>query len=40
MDLADDGNYRESRWFTGWTRIFEMDQFCVPQNIAAITGQR
>jgi NAD+ synthase (glutamine-hydrolysing) len=38
--LANDGNYREMRWFTGWQRIYELDEHQVPQSIRAITGQR
>ena len=40
MDMADDGNYRESRYFTAWTRMFDLDDFCLPESIFAITGQR
>lgn len=40
MDLADDGNYRESRWFTVWSRVEELDDFCLPLNISAITNQK
>lgn len=29
--LADDGNYRESRWFTAWTRENETEAFAVPE---------
>lgn len=41
MYLADDGNYREGRWFTGWSRdnIEKMDKFILPDEIAAVTGQ-
>jgi NAD+ synthase (glutamine-hydrolysing) len=28
--LADDGNYREPRWFTAWTRSNETELFKVP----------
>lgn len=30
MDLADDGNYREPRWFRAWNRKRPMEQFCLP----------
>jgi len=41
MYLADDGNYREGRYFTGWSRdnIEVLDKFVLPDDIAAITGQ-
>ena len=39
MFLADDGNYRESRWFTAWTHHRHVEKFHVPQNIVAITAE-
>jgi len=38
MFLADDGNYRESRWFTGWSseKIHILDRFKLPQDIKNI----
>eukprot|EP01116_Phalansterium_solitarium_P025311 TRINITY_DN9616_c0_g1_i2.p1 TRINITY_DN9616_c0_g1~~TRINITY_DN9616_c0_g1_i2.p1 ORF type:complete len:723 (-),score=327.73 TRINITY_DN9616_c0_g1_i2:182-2350(-) len=38
--LADDGNYREPRWFTGWQRRYEVEDFYLPRMIAEVTGQR
>ena len=32
--LADDGNYRESRWFTAWTRANEVEEFTLPESCA------
>ncbi|XP_066154343.1 glutamine-dependent NAD(+) synthetase [Euwallacea fornicatus] len=38
--LADDGNYRESRWFTSWKKDKAIEDFYLPRMISAITGQR
>ena len=38
--LADDGNYRESRWFTPWVGGPQVIDFTLPPNIAKITGQK
>ncbi len=37
--LANDGNYREARWFTGWTKLREVEQHSLPRIIRNITGQ-
>eukprot|EP01118_Nematostelium_gracile_P018304 TRINITY_DN809_c0_g1_i1.p1 TRINITY_DN809_c0_g1~~TRINITY_DN809_c0_g1_i1.p1 ORF type:complete len:696 (+),score=93.52 TRINITY_DN809_c0_g1_i1:55-2142(+) len=37
--LADDGNYREPRWFTGWKRPFEVEDYWLPGVIRRLTGQ-
>ena len=39
MALANDGNYRERRWFTPWSRPRELDSLDVPAGITAVTGQ-
>ncbi len=39
MYLADDGNYRESRWFTAWTRHYDIDQYALPLAVRVVTGQ-
>ena len=39
MFLAMDGNYREMRWFTPWTKVRRVEQFCLPPLLAGITGQ-
>jgi len=39
IDMADDGNYREPRWFTGWKRKFELEDHYLPRIIQDITGQ-
>lgn len=36
--LANDGNYRESRWFTPWTRR-DLDTHTLPRAIRSLTGQ-
>ncbi|GAB5360407.1 hypothetical protein AAMO2058_000625300 [Amorphochlora amoebiformis] len=38
--LADDGNYREGRWFTPWSDPFKKEDHVLPLSIAKITGQR
>ena len=32
--LADDGNYREGRWFVAWTRVNETESFALPTSCA------
>eukprot|EP01112_Ceratiomyxa_fruticulosa_P017654 TRINITY_DN5544_c0_g2_i1.p1 TRINITY_DN5544_c0_g2~~TRINITY_DN5544_c0_g2_i1.p1 ORF type:complete len:705 (+),score=141.82 TRINITY_DN5544_c0_g2_i1:93-2207(+) len=39
MALAADGNYRENRWFTAWTRQFEFEEHYLPGIIVSITKQ-
>lgn len=38
MSLADDGNYREGRYFTAWTKT-DLEEFPLPKMIRNITGQ-
>ncbi len=38
--LANDGNYREMRYFTPWTRVDSTDDFTLPRIVADITGQQ
>jgi NAD+ synthase (glutamine-hydrolysing) len=38
ISLANDGNYREARWFTAWKRG-TVCQFTLPDKIQEITGQ-
>ncbi|XP_043225534.1 glutamine-dependent NAD(+) synthetase-like [Amphibalanus amphitrite] len=40
MTLCDTGNYRETRWFTAWTKHRETEPHHLPRMIAAITEQR
>lgn len=37
--LANDGNYREPRWFTSWKRRYEIEQYYLPRFIQDITKQ-
>ena len=37
--LADDGNYRENRWFTPWHDHTSLDTHHLPDFITAATGQ-
>jgi len=41
MWLADDGNYREDRWFTAWSKhkIPLLEEHILPDEITAITKQ-
>ncbi|ODN01891.1 putative glutamine-dependent NAD(+) synthetase [Orchesella cincta] len=40
MIMCDDANYRESRWFTGWTKKRHVEDHMLPEIIAAVAGQR
>ena len=40
MFLANDGNYREMRWFSPWTRKFKVQDHDLPPQISKITGQK
>jgi NAD+ synthase (glutamine-hydrolysing) len=37
--LANDGNYREPRWFTSWKKRFQTEPYYLPRMIREITGQ-
>ena len=39
MWLANDGNYRELRYFTPWQKHREYEQFFLPRIIRAVTDQ-
>lgn len=39
MWLANDGNYREARWFTAWTKTRQIEDHYLPRMIRNITGQ-
>lgn len=39
MAMADDGNYRESRWFTAWFKQYVIEDFILPKVIQDINGQ-
>ncbi|KAK3764033.1 hypothetical protein RRG08_011404 [Elysia crispata] len=38
--LCNEGNYREPRWFTAWTKLKETEEHFLPRMIQEITGQR
>ena len=46
--LANDGNYRETRWFTAWSQASpsgndcstQLDAFRLPPHVARLTGQQ
>lgn len=38
MDLANDGNYRETRWFTPWLRPTEYEEFHLPRMLQKLQG--
>ncbi|KAK9728677.1 NAD synthase [Popillia japonica] len=37
--MCDDGNYRETRWFTGWKKLRQIEDFHLPRMIAEVTRQ-
>lgn len=37
--MCDTGNYRESRWFTPWRKIREVEDFYLPRMIHTYIGQ-
>jgi len=39
LTMCDDGNYRETRWFTAWTRKQEIEDYSLPRMITDVTGQ-
>lgn len=38
--LANDGNYRETRWFTEWKHHQKTETYTLPRKIRGITGQK
>nr|CAH0100316.1 unnamed protein product [Daphnia galeata] len=40
LKLCDDGNYRESRWFTAWTKLYQTEDYILPEFIRELTGQK
>lgn len=40
MQMCDDGCYRETRWFSSWTKRLETEEFYLPRMIAKVTGQK
>ena len=39
MWMANDGNYRELRWFTPWVKHRSTEEYWLPSIVADITGQ-
>jgi NAD+ synthase (glutamine-hydrolysing) len=39
LKMCDDGNYRESRWFSGWRKIRQTEDHFLPRMISQFTGQ-
>jgi len=39
MFLANDGQYRESRWFFAWSKVRETEEFILPTVVRKVTGQ-
>ena len=39
MQMCEDGNYRESRWFSPWTKERTVEDYFLPRMISQITGQ-
>ena len=37
--LCDEDNYRETRWFTAWTKVRQTEDFYLPRFIREVTGQ-
>ncbi|KAF9005960.1 hypothetical protein BDQ17DRAFT_1352471 [Cyathus striatus] len=40
MWLANDGNYREMRWFTPWQKHRQWEDYYLPRIIQAVTNQK
>lgn len=39
LDLANDGNYRETRWFATWKRRGAVEELALPPCVAQVAGQ-
>ncbi|XP_017763320.1 PREDICTED: glutamine-dependent NAD(+) synthetase [Eufriesea mexicana] len=39
MQMCEDGNYRESRWFSPWTKERTVEDYFLPRMISQITNQ-
>ena len=39
MWMANDGNYRELRWFTPWQKYKQAEEHYLPKMVADVTGQ-
>lgn len=38
--MCNEGNYRETRWFTGWAKYKTTEDYFLPRMIQDITGQK
>jgi len=39
MMMCDDGNYRETRWFTAWTKPRTLEDYALPRMMTEVCGQ-
>ncbi|XP_018336301.1 probable glutamine-dependent NAD(+) synthetase [Agrilus planipennis] len=39
LQMCDGDNYRESRWFSAWKKIRQVEDHHLPRMISAVTGQ-
>uniref|UniRef100_A0A671VJA2 Glutamine-dependent NAD(+) synthetase n=1 Tax=Sparus aurata TaxID=8175 RepID=A0A671VJA2_SPAAU len=39
MQMANDGNYREMRWFSPWNQLRQVEEYFLPRMIQEVTGQ-
>ncbi|XP_068594886.1 glutamine-dependent NAD(+) synthetase-like [Brachionichthys hirsutus] len=39
MMMANNGNYREKRWFSAWTKLRQVEEYFLPTMIQEVTGQ-
>ncbi|KAK4690315.1 hypothetical protein P7C70_g9617, partial [Phenoliferia sp. Uapishka_3] len=39
MWMANDGNYRELRWFTPWVKTRKTEEYWLPSIVGEVTGQ-
>jgi len=37
--MADDGNYRETRWFTSWKQTSSLQEYVLPPSVQKVTNQ-
>ena len=37
--MCDNANYREGRWFSGWKKRKQTEEYYLPRMIQEITGQ-
>lgn len=39
MQMANDGNYRELRWFSPWNKLRQVEEYSLPRMLQEVTGQ-